>query len=82
MILLTDEEVIAGKDPAVLSTELTRQERLNICTACEAKTEVLGFDVCSKCDCIIKLKTFFKLAPCPLNKWVLNSEDLPKGEPQ
>ena len=80
MNYMTDEEIVSGKDPSVLSTELTRQERLAICNACEEKSISMGFGVCNKCDCILGLKTFFKLAPCPLNKWVIDASQLPKAE--
>lgn len=80
MLYLTDEEVVKDKDPAVLTTVTDRQTRVSLCNSCPERSESAGFGICNQCNCIISFKTFFKLASCPLNKWVINESDLPKAE--
>ena len=41
-------------------------ERKRICSECEHST-VLG--LCSKCGCIISIKTRMSKQSCPINKW-------------
>lgn len=78
MLILTDEQIIQEKDPSVLTEPMTRAERISVCNTCEEKGQVVGVDVCKKCDCIIAFKTLIKLAPCPLNKWTIPIQTLPK----
>lgn len=78
MNYMTDEELRANKDPAVLTSEAEYQERAAICGACEQKDVDQGFDICKMSDCQLGFKLVFKLAPCRLNKWVLDPAILPK----
>lgn len=43
----------------------TQEKRKQICNDCEKNT--LG--ICTECGCVIALKTKWKLAKCPVNKW-------------
>lgn len=78
MLLMTDDEIVKGKDPKYLTTTEERQARLAKCNVCPQKTTVSGFGVCGECNCILGLKTFFKLSPCPLNNWAIPVNELPK----
>lgn len=79
MLYLTDEEVLKDKDPAALTTVTDRSERIALCKACPKLGNSLGFDICTECSCIISFKTFFKLSSCPLSKWVIDENDLPRA---
>jgi len=50
----------------VASTEL-REQRLNMCLACEHYFKVSG--LCKKCGCLMKAKTWIAKAKCPIKKW-------------
>lgn len=80
MLILTEEQITQEKDPSVLTEPMPRAERISTCNSCEEKCQYMGVDICKKCDCIIAFKTLIKLAPCPLNKWVIPIADLPKAE--
>lgn len=80
MDFLSDEEIVSGKDPKYLTTSEERQSRLSKCDSCQEKQVVAGFGVCGKCNCIVGFKVFFKLSPCPLNKWDIPTQELPKAE--
>jgi hypothetical protein len=48
-----------------IASEPIRNARLEICKKCEHNK--LG--VCSKCGCILRLKTQWKSTKCPVGKW-------------
>jgi hypothetical protein len=48
-----------------IASDKVKQERLAICQSCDHNK--LG--VCSKCGCVIHLKTQWKPAKCPIDKW-------------
>lgn len=48
-----------------IASEETKKQRITICELCDHNK--LG--VCSKCGCIIHLKTQWKTAKCPIDKW-------------
>jgi hypothetical protein len=79
MLYLTDEELVKDKDQSVLTPVITRQERIALCNSCPEKGTSVGFDICNKCGCILGFKTFFKLSSCPLNKWVIPEDQLPRA---
>jgi hypothetical protein len=45
--------------------EDTHKQRLSLCDSCEHNK----FNVCKKCGCLIKLKTQWAGASCPIKKW-------------
>ena len=49
-----------------------RDERLRICNLCQHFISVTK--QCSKCGCIMPLKTKLSNAMCPLNKWGIATE--------
>lgn len=55
------ENLVKTADP-----ELAEQ-RMSICTQCEFYIKLTH--QCSKCGCIMNLKTKLKDAECPINKW-------------
>lgn len=52
-------------DKSKYVTAAEQLRRLNICAICPAKR----VGVCTKCGCVINLKTKLKTEKCPLNKW-------------
>lgn len=55
---------VSGLNPNHLSEE-DRQARLNICNSCPFKKD----DICTKCGCMIFMKTSFENQLCPEDKW-------------
>lgn len=49
--------------------EKTQNKRLKICATCEHNKPRMHTNICSKCGCILKLKTQWKGTHCPVNKW-------------
>jgi membrane protease subunit (stomatin/prohibitin family) len=49
----------------MLANQETRDQRVKICNDCEYAK--LGF--CTKCGCVIQIKTSFKVQTCPEGKW-------------
>lgn len=47
------------------ASQETVQKRIDICNSCDKQT--LG--ICTKCGCVILLKTKKKNSVCPINKW-------------
>lgn len=45
------------------------ETRQKICSECIYKTQLFAQDFCSKCKCLIPLKTKLKSASCPVGKW-------------
>jgi hypothetical protein len=43
--------------------------RMKICNTCPFIKTVLKLKQCSKCGCILQVKTLFKSTSCPINKW-------------
>lgn len=43
----------------------TQNKRLEVCKTCEHNK----LNVCTKCGCILKLKTQWKNTQCPAKKW-------------
>lgn len=43
-----------------------RNERLDICNSCEHKSKI---GVCKLCGCLLKSKTTYTKASCPIGKW-------------
>lgn len=54
-------------EDSIKVTDITRDERLNLCMSCEHLFKPT--DTCKKCGCFVKAKTWLKDAKCPLNKW-------------
>jgi hypothetical protein len=48
-----------------MASEETKKERLAICQKCEHNK----IGMCSKCGCVLKLKTQWKTTKCPVDKW-------------
>lgn len=48
-----------------IASEEIKNERLAICQSCQHNK--LG--VCSKCGCVLRLKTQWKTTKCPVGKW-------------
>jgi NAD-dependent SIR2 family protein deacetylase len=46
-------------------TKEQQQFRLRICAVCEHNV----VNVCSKCGCVLKLKTQWKGTECPVGRW-------------
>lgn len=44
----------------------TRNQRVVTCNSCEHLTTM---KTCSKCNCFMPAKTWFKFASCPIGKW-------------
>lgn len=80
MININEEQILAERPASVLTSTEDRAFRLSACSSCQEKKQILGVDVCSRCNCALVLRTLIKLAPCPLNKWELNPADLPRAE--
>ena len=49
----------------LIAPEHIKQERLTICSTCENNI----MNICSKCGCILKLKTQWASTKCPADKW-------------
>ena len=43
----------------------TQKARLEVCKTCEHNK----LNICTKCGCILKLKTQWKGTQCPVKKW-------------
>ena len=54
-------------EDSIKVTDITRDERLNLCMSCEHLFKPTN--TCKKCGCFVKAKTWLKDAKCPLNKW-------------
>ena len=50
-----------------MSTENYKEIRLEICNQCIYR--IKAADICRKCMCFIKVKTFIPTQKCPINKW-------------
>lgn len=48
-----------------------KEERLNICKACEFFTLL---QQCKKCGCFMPAKTLLARAKCPIDKWTQHTE--------
>jgi hypothetical protein len=55
---------ITGETPNNLSEE-DKASRIDICNSCPFKKD----DICTKCGCIIAVKTSFEYESCPEGKW-------------
>ena len=44
-----------------------KRERYNICKSCDQFINLTK--QCKECFCFMPMKTMFKIATCPLNKW-------------
>jgi hypothetical protein len=53
-------------------TEEQQKQRLDICKKCEYLKKL---DRCSKCGCVMSLKTKLKKAKCPIGKWGIILEE-------
>lgn len=52
-----------------LVSEKIKEERLDICKACDkGENQPIGF-ICSECGCFLHLKTRWKNTKCPIGKW-------------
>lgn len=51
------------------SSDSLIKKRLRICEDCEFKKVKLKKDICSKCGCILSLKTKINSEKCPIGKW-------------
>ncbi len=45
------------------------EQRLEICRKCDFFENNLKIFRCSKCGCLLQIKTLFKSQSCPINKW-------------
>jgi len=48
-----------------IASEEIKQERLAHCNKCEHNK----VGICTKCGCILRLKTQWKTTKCPVDKW-------------
>lgn len=48
-------------------SELIKEERLRICQECDKF--FVPTSICQVCGCLMKIKTAYAKAACPLNKW-------------
>lgn len=48
-----------------IASDKVKEERLAICKACQHNK----MGVCSKCGCVLRLKTQWKTTKCPVGKW-------------
>jgi hypothetical protein len=64
-------EVVKNSPKEFLLGSKDSSIRKLICNECEKKTQVLGADICSECNCILLFKTSLEFASCPLNKWAI-----------
>jgi len=54
------------------ASQKVRKERMDICNLCQHFISLTK--QCSKCGCIMPLKTKLANASCPLNKWEITGE--------
>lgn len=52
-----------------------KQQRLEICKSCEHNK----VGVCSKCGCVLTLKTQWKATKCPVEKWGSVTQEVSNG---
>ena len=58
-----EEQILALVSPKI------RKERLNLCYSCE----FIKKPICSKCKCLLHLKTLFTGQQCPIGKWGIHA---------
>lgn len=60
------KEILTSNQPLLVSDEI-KEQRMNICRACD---EYDASQVrCKKCGCFLLIKTTFSVDSCPLQKW-------------
>jgi len=60
---------ILNTKQVIFLTKEQKEERLNICKACDKFTEK---QICKECNCYMPIKATVKRASCPLGKWKSN----------
>lgn len=68
------KSVVKMINPNNIADEEIIKLRRDICRICEFATKnpdlgLTNFSQCTKCSCVIKLKTSHKESTCPLEKW-------------
>lgn len=53
----------------ILTTDQEKQQRFNLCQACEKKTMILDVPTCDACACPIDYVIKYKFKICPIDKW-------------
>ena len=55
----------AIKKSVSLATKIVIETRQGLCESCD----FAKYGICKKCGCVIKMKTQFVNAKCPIGKW-------------
>ena len=64
---VTSAVVDYAKDGFTNVSEEERNKRLEICRGCEFFNK--DGEICSKCTCHMKIKTYMRSSNCPIGKW-------------
>jgi hypothetical protein len=67
------KEIITAYINLVTGDELVKQlakERMDVCSTCPHKKEMLGVDICGLCHCPLMAKAHSSINSCPVNKWL------------
>lgn len=56
-------------DASIAASEPATQSREEICAACPSRVTFMGMPLCTKCGCLIALKTKIAKSSCPEGKW-------------
>lgn len=67
MIEILKQRLQDLKDAAAFLSEEERNVRYDICKSCEHFVSLTN--QCTKCGCIMAVKTYLPLAECPVGKW-------------